>query len=177
MKKALLITVFFIAFLIIFFLQSNFFSWYNIAGIQPNLFVIFILFLGLFLGRTYGITLGVIFGLLLDLFIGKRIGINGIVLGICGLIGGLLGKNFSKENRITFMIITMAVTILCEIINYTLQIILLNAEPIFIEFMKIVIIEALYNAIIVMIIYPLIQKLGEKTEEVLTNRNSFMKYY
>ena len=121
MKRALTIIVFFIAFLLIYFLQTNFFNWYNIAGIQPNLFIILVLFIGLFLGRRYGVLLGIIFGFLLDLFIGKRIGFNSIMLGISGLIGGILDKSFSKESRITFMLMSTAVTILCEIINYTLS--------------------------------------------------------
>ena len=153
MKRALIITVLFLVFLIIYFLQSNFFSWYNIAGIQPNLFIVFILSIGLFLGKICGFSLGIIFGICLDLFIGKRIGLNAIMLGMAGLVGGILDKSFSKESRITFMIMTMAVTILCEIINYTLQIILLGAEPQFVKFMQIVIIEAIYNAILVKILY------------------------
>ena len=46
-----------------------------------------------------------------------------------------------------------------------------------IEFMKIVIIEAIYNAILVIILYPLIQKTGSKTEEIFIETKSYMKYY
>lgn len=177
MKKALVIAVFFAVFLVIYFLQANFFSWYNLGGIKPNLFIIFTLFIGLFLGKEYGFPLGVIFGLCLDFFIGKRIGLNAIMLGISGLIGGILDKSFSKESRITFMMMTALVTFFCEIVNYTLQIILLGAEPTLISFMKITIIEAIYNAILVIILYPLIQKTGNKVEEIFTENKSFMKYY
>jgi len=52
-------------FLVIYFLQANFFSWYNIAGIKPNLFIILIMFIGLFLGRTCGFSLGIVFGFLM----------------------------------------------------------------------------------------------------------------
>ena len=76
MKKTLIIIAFFIVFLCIYFLQSNLFSWYNILGIKPNLFIVFTLFIGLFLRKNWGFSLGVIFGILLDLFIGKRIGIR-----------------------------------------------------------------------------------------------------
>lgn len=177
MKKAFVIILFFMVFLLIYFLQSNFFSWYNIAGIKPNMFIIFVLFIGLYLGKNYGLAMGVIFGIFLDLFIGKRIGLNGIALGISGMIGGILDKSFSKESRITSMFMAMAVTILCEVINYTLQIILIEAVPIFSEFMYIIIIEAIYNAILVIILYPLIQKLGNKTEEIFTENKSLIKYY
>lgn len=178
MKRTLLITVFFIVFLIIYFLQANFFSWYNIAGIKPNLFIVFSLFIGLFLGKNVGFYIGIAFGICLDLFIGKRIGLNAIMLSIAGLIGGILDKSFSKESRITFMLMSVAVTILCEVINYTLQILLLGAEPAFAKFMQIVIVEAIYNAILVIILYPLIQKFGNKSEEIFyDNSKSLMRHY
>lgn len=177
MKRTLVIIVFFIISLFAYFLQSNFFDWYNIAGIQPNLFIILILTIGLYLGEKYGFSLGIILGLLLDLFIGKRIGLNAIMLGIAGLIGGILDRSFSKESRITFMIMTIAVTVLCEVINFTLQIILLGAEPVFMQCMKIIMIEAIYNAILIIILYPLIQKMGNKTEEIFREKKSLMKYY
>ena len=113
----------------------------------------------------------------MDLFIGKRIGLNAIMLGIAGLIGGILDRSFSKESRITFMIMTIAVTVLCEVINFTLQIILLGAEPVFMQCMKIIMIEAIYNAILIIILYPLIQKMGNKTEEIFREKKSLMKYY
>ena len=179
MKRALIITVVFLMFLLIYFLQTNFFSWYNIGGIKPNLFVILILFTGLFMGKVYGFSIGIIFGILLDLFIGKRVGINAIMLSLAGLIGGILDKSFSKDSRINFMMMSIAVTILCEIVSYTLQIIILGAEQVFFRFMKIIIIEAIYNSIIVMILYPLIQKIGNRIEEIHTDNRSksLMRYY
>lgn len=178
MKRTLLITVFFIVFLIIYFLQANFFSWYNIAGIKPNLFIVFALFIGLFLGKNVGFSLGIVFGICLDLFIGKRIGLNAIMISIAGLVGGILDKSFSKESRITFMLMSVTVTILCEVINYTLQILLLGAEPAFAKFMQIIMVEAIYNAILVIILYPLIQKVGNKSEEIFyDNSKSLMRHY
>lgn len=51
----------------------NFFSWFTIAGIKPNLFIILVLMIGLFAGKIPGITCGIIEGLLLDFFIGKSV--------------------------------------------------------------------------------------------------------
>ena len=178
MKRTLTIAVFFIVFLLIFFLQSNFFSWYNLAGIKPNLFIVFCLFLGLFLGKELGITFGVIFGILLDFFVGKRIGFNGIMLGTSGLLGGLLNKDFSKESRIIFMLIVMAITILCETINYILQIVIINIQPEFVKFMQILIIEAIYNTILTIILYPLIQKTGNIIEDIFEDETkAFNRFY
>ncbi len=96
MKKAISIIIIFLTFIFIYFLQSNFFNWFNIAGIKPNLFIILSLFIGLFLGKIYGISFGIVFGLLLDLFIGKKIGINAVALGIAGLLRRKFYKKFFK---------------------------------------------------------------------------------
>lgn len=86
MKKILSIIIIFIVFILIYFLQSNFFSWFNIAGVKPNLFIILSLFVGIFIGKIYGASMGILIGLLLDLFIGKALGINAIVLGVAGFM-------------------------------------------------------------------------------------------
>ncbi len=177
MKRVAIIILFFVIFFIIFFLQSNFFNWYNLGGVKPNLFIIQAMFIGLYLGRIYGFSLGLFFGFLLDLFVGKRIGINSIMLGMAGIIGGNLNRSFARDNRITFIIMTILITFFCEIINYTMQIILMNADPNFIEFMKIVGVEAIYNGILITGLYDIIQKLGEKTEVIFSENKSYMKYY
>lgn len=177
MKKALIVAAFFLTFIILYFLQTNFFSWYNIRGIKPNLFIIYSLFIGLFLGKKYGFYLGMFFGIFLDLFIGKRIGINAIMLSTTGFLGGVLDKSFSKESRITFMTMTFVVTILCEMISYILQIAILGSTIDFLKFVEIIIIEATYNSILVIILYPLIQKAGNKTEEIINERENLMRYY
>lgn len=73
MKKAIIYITLFIVFLLIYFLQMNFFNWFTIAGVKPNLFVILILIIGLFTGRTNGIICGIIAGLFLDFFIGRSV--------------------------------------------------------------------------------------------------------
>ena len=48
-KKVIIIfAIFFLVliFLMIYILQANFFTWFNMAGIMPNLFVIFIMMIG-----------------------------------------------------------------------------------------------------------------------------------
>lgn len=73
MRKVLTIICIFIVFILIYFLQSNFFSWFTIAGIKPNLFIILALFIGLFMGEIYGVIIGSILGLILDFFVGRVI--------------------------------------------------------------------------------------------------------
>ena len=107
MKKVSIVVGLVVTFLFIYLLQSNFFSWFNLAGVKPNLFVILVLSIGLFTGRGFGSAFGILFGLSLDFFIGKSIGISAIMLGIIGFFGGYLSKNFSKDSRITMMVMIL----------------------------------------------------------------------
>ncbi len=47
LKKISIILLLIITYFIIFFLQANLFQSFTIAGVMPNLFVIYILFIGL----------------------------------------------------------------------------------------------------------------------------------
>ena len=59
MKKALSILCLILTFFIIYFLQANFFTWFNIATIMPNVYVILVLFIGLFVKRKIGLACGI----------------------------------------------------------------------------------------------------------------------
>ena len=97
MKKVLSIIIIFLTFIFLYFLQANFFIWFNIAGVKPNLFIILALFIGIFIGKAYGISVGIALGLILDLFIGKVMGINAIVLGGAGLLRRSIYKKLFKR--------------------------------------------------------------------------------
>lgn len=177
MKKVFAVICLFISFLFIYFLQADFFSWFTIAGIKPNLFVIFILFVGLFAGKKIGVFLGLILGIFLDLLIGRTVGMSGILLAIIGFLGEYFDKNFSKESRFTIMLMVIGCTFLYEIALYVFYLVRLNIpfEPY--SFIRILLIEALYNAIIVIITYPLIQKMGYALENTFKVKNILTRYF
>lgn len=176
MKKTVDILYIILIFFIIYFLHSNFFTWFNIAGVMPNLFVILIMFIGLFMKKKAGFIFGVIFGLALDFFIGIRIGINAIALAIVGLCAEVLDKNFSKDSRITVMFLTCILSLLAEIIIYVLQILFCGANLEIIGFIKVASIEVIYNVILIAIIYPIFLSFGSKIEEDFT-KNSFLRFW
>ena len=104
MKKVIINVILVIVLFFIYFLQSNFFNWFTIAGIMPNLFVIFVLFIGLFTNRVTGVIYGVTTGIIIDLVMGKQIGINAVGYGIIGFLAATFDKNFSKDSRFTFIV-------------------------------------------------------------------------
>lgn len=177
MKKVVSVILLVISFFLVYFIQSNFFTWFTIAGIQPNLFIIFILFIGLFAGKKLGLIFGIIFGFYIDVIIGRQIGISGIMLGIIGLLGEYLDKNFSKESRVTIMLMIAGSTVIYEMGCYIFNLITLEINIEIISFIKILLIEVIYNLIIVIILYPLIQKAGHALEEVFKTRNILTRYF
>lgn len=176
MKKIISVLGIVIIFLSIYFLQSNFFSWFNIYNIKPNLFMIFVIFLGLFLGKEYGLTFGILLGLILDLFSSQIIGISAISLGAAGLLAGILAKNFSIEHKFTFIIIASLLTFIGESVYYALEIILSEAEVQLIIFIRILLIEIIFNDLIIIIIYPVLNKIGEKLKMMLEDETNYIKY-
>lgn len=176
MKKVLIYIGIFITFIIIYLLQSNLFTWFNIAGIRPNLFVILILFCGLFTGKSSGLICGVITGILLDLFLETKVIIGPVMFGIIGFASGILSKIFSKENRFNIMIMVIASTFAYETGVYILKILLNGVELEFFPFIKVIFIECFFNAMLTIIIYPIFQYFGLKIEDKLFG-NKILRYF
>lgn len=163
--------------MVIYLLQANFFSWFSISGIMPNLFVIFILFIGLFGNKTMGTIYGIVIGLLLDLILGTKIGINMVGLGLIGFLATLFDKNFSKDSRMTIMVMVVVATIIFEVISYLIRYVWVAINLEIINFIKILIIEIIYNVIITIIIYPLIQKFGYIIENEYKGNKILTRYF
>jgi len=166
-----------IAVFTIYFLQANFFSWFTIAGVMPNLFIVFILFIGLFGSRTMGTIYGIILGLILDLIIGTKVGIYAISLGIIGFLASIFDKNFSKDSRITIMFMVLGATAIFEILHYFMNYIFLSNNIEILNFIKILLLEIIYNLILTIIIYPLIQKFGYYIENEYKGNKILTRYF
>lgn len=177
MRKASIAMGLILTFIIVYLLQANFFAWFNLAGVKPNLFVILVLIIGLFSGKSIGTTFGILFGLSLDFFIGKSIGISALMLGIVGFVGGYLDRSFSKDSRVTMITMIAIATIIYElginIFNY-----FINDSNISIWYItKTLIIELIFNTFITIIIYPLIIKLGYKIEKNFKENKILTRYF
>lgn len=177
MKKALTILFLILTFFIIYFLQANFFSGFTISGVKPNLFVILVLFVSLFGGMKIGIPYGICSGLFLDVIIGKNIGTYAIMLGIIAIIGGYFDKNFAKESRLTIMLMIIGSTCIYEIGVCILQVIELSIEIEIVQFLIKLLIEIMYNTILTIILYPIMQKLGYKIEDIFKGKKMLTRYF
>ena len=177
MKKTVINVGLVLTAILIYILQANFFNWFSIAGIMPNLFIIFILFIGLFGSKAMGTIYGLVIGLLLDLIIGTKVGINSVCLGVIGFLATIFDKNFSKDSRMTIMVMVAAATVIFEVFSYVLNYLLIAIHVEVLNFIKILAIEILYNLILTIILYPLVQKFGYYIENEYKGNKILTKYF
>lgn len=144
---------------------------------MPNLFVIYILFIGLFSGRNKGTLYGLAIGLMLDILVGIRIGIYTITLGGVGFTAGVFAKNFSKDSRITIMLMVASLTFAYELIVYLLNYFMLDLNLEILIFLRILSLEILYNVLLTIIIYPLFRKFGYYIEHEYQGDRILTRYF
>ncbi len=177
MKKVFITFILILVFFLLYFLQVNFFSMFTINGISPNLFIIFILCIGLFTNQFLTLFLSIVFGLMLDFSFGTRIGITSIMLCIIGYIASYFDQNFSKENRITIIIMVAISTFIYEFGYYFLKSSIIGFEREYLFFFRIVTIEIIYNVLLTILFYPLIHKVGFIIDRNFKENNILTRYF
>ncbi|MBR3721075.1 MAG: rod shape-determining protein MreD [Clostridia bacterium] len=177
MKKTISIISLIIVFFILYFLQINFFSWFNIAGIKPNLFIVLELFIALFVGRKVAMPFGFFMGLYLDVLTGSQIGIASLMYLAIGFLGENLDKSFSKDSKLTILLMVSGCTVAFETVGYFYTIIR-NAIPLqFLGFIKILVIEVIFNLLLTIILYPMIRKYGDSLENIFKPKKFLSRYF
>ena len=177
MKKILIHIGLIITFVIIYLLQSIFFSEFTIAGIMPNIFIILMLYIGLYMGRAHGIIYGIIFGIFIDLWIGKTVGLTSIALAMVGVVSGILDKTFSKDSRLVVLLMGIFCTILYEVVLYFMQYFTMDVNIEILEFIEILLIEIIYNMLIIIILYPLMKFTGYEIETEIKGDKILTRYF
>ena len=144
---------------------------------MPNVFIIFVLFIGLFTNKTVGTIYGVVIGLILDFLFSQKIGIQAVTLGLVGFLAAIFDKNFSKDSRMTIMLMVLGSTVIVEVLNYLLAYMFININVEIFYFIRTLIIEVIYNIILTIIIYPLIQKFGYDIENEYKGNKILTRYF
>ena len=162
-----------IAFIIIYFLQANVFSSFTIAEIKPNLFIIFILIIGLFGNNFLSILFSVICGIWLDSLYSESIGITSAMLCLIGFMATWFDSLWSKDEKISIVIMVFIATFIFEFGSYFLKSIIFDFEIEIKIFFKILALEELYNVLLTIIFFGLIKKLGYGMERKLKRTNMY----
>lgn len=177
MKNVLITIAIVITFILIYLLQANFFNWFTIAGVKPNLFVILIVFVSLFAKKSINIPFSLLAGIFLDAVIGKKIGLSAILFGLIVIAGIYFDKNFSKESKLTIMLMIIGATFLYEVGMYLLIMLSAGTGLEIAGFAKILAIEILYNVLLSIILYPIIKIAGHYVEEESKQTKILTRYF
>lgn len=124
-----------------------------------------------------GIAYSCVIGLVLDLLFEERIGINLISLVIIVIIGTICDKNFSKDSRITIMFMVFGTTVIFELVSYFMNYILYSTNIELLYFVRILFVEVIYNILIIIILYPLMQKFGYYIENEYKGSKILTRYF
>lgn len=91
--------------------------------------------------------------------------------------GGYLEKNFSKDSKITVMLMVIVATIGYETFVYLYKSMVLSSNIEIFMFIRTLLVEILYNTLLTIIIYPLMQKLGYKMEGIFKKPQILTRYF
>lgn len=75
------------------------------------------------------------------------------------------------------MLMVAGTTLICELVAYLLQVLIFKISLEILPLIKILLIEMLYNSMLIIIIYPLIEKAGDILERTFTEKSILTKYY
>ncbi len=165
--------ILFLIFQIIYFLQANIFPNITIAGVMPNLFVIFILVIGLYGNNFLSLLFGIICGLWIDLLYGEVIGVTSAMLCLIGFVATWFDTLWSKDEKISIIIMVLLSTLIFEFGSYFIKSVILEFEMEIKTFFKIIFFEELYNVLLTIIFFGMIKKFGYIMERRLKRNNMF----
>lgn len=139
-------------------LGPTLFAFLEILGAKPNLFLIYIVMAGFYADKYEAVWLGLIFGFVLDILVGVCVGLNGILyMFVCFLTVVFCENMIRRTNAIIVFFGVLVWTVILEGIN---GIFCGNGE--FLYSLGIIGIEALYNGVLLLIIYSPLRRLFER---------------
>ena len=90
---------------LIFIFQTTLCQYIAIAGIIPNVMLIFVVVISLLKGPNEGLIIGVIMGLLQDSYFCEYIGSNLFLYGIIGYLIGYLTPHINRSSIVMYVFI------------------------------------------------------------------------
>ena len=100
--------------LITYILQVTVFSYFEIAGIRPNLLLMITCITGFIMGGKMGLAEGFFSGLLIDLMAGGTVGFTALIYMYAGALNGFFYKDYVKEE----LFLPMALVAVSTFMNF-----------------------------------------------------------
>lgn len=139
-------------------LESTIINRFLIFGVVPNIILILVIIIALSRGFKLGSFIGLVSGLIIDILFAPVIGVNGLIYFFVGFLVGLLEQKFSKDNILIPVIMTVLFTMFYHFLYLFFMFFLNYTISIDKVFRNKIIIEILYNSILMIPIYKMLSK-------------------
>ena len=113
----------------------------------------------------------------MDLLFGMSVGIQAVSLGLIGFLAAAFDKNFSKDSRMTIMLMVLGSTVIVEVLNYLFTYMFEEINVEIFSFVKILVLEVIFNLLLTIILYPLIRKFGYEIENEYKGNKILTRYF
>ncbi len=178
MRKKIIYFIYLLIFgYLIYLLQSTIFLNFKIFGVLPNLILIFLICVNIFTDRYIFFILAVLLGMLYDINFSSVLGVTSAAYILMGILNVYLSKIYYSNDKLIYILKTGILTITFNFIVYIIMLTLSLNNFEIINFIKISIIQAIYNIILTIILYPIIIKFGTKISEEYATENIFTRYF
>lgn len=136
-----------------FIFQTTFLGYVEVFNIKPNTALLIVISYAIIRGDIEGSILGFFAGLLQDMFFGKYIGFSALAYFLTGYFCGKPFKDFYLENRFLPIFLTAVFSLLNDFMFYFFNYFFRAKLDIEVYLTKIIIPSAVYNVILVAVIY------------------------
>jgi cell shape-determining protein MreD len=96
---------------------------------------------------------------------------------LIGYSGELLQKRFPKNSKITLIIMSSITTGGYELLRVCYRYMFYSSHIAFIQFVTTLSIELLFNAILIIILYPIINRIGIIADDTFNGNDAITKYF
>jgi len=145
-----------LTFLVAGMLQTSFFDYIRIFGVEPNLFLVLIICFSLLEESLEAGFIGAIAGIIEDAVIGISLGGYTLLNTFLGISIGSLNKRFVRENLLVSILFVFIFSLIYEGVFYFIIFYFSGQQDIFYAFEKIIFPESIYNAAITIIVFPFV---------------------
>jgi rod shape-determining protein MreD len=147
-------------------LEATLFQFLRIDGIKPDFVIILIISYAILEGGAYSSAIGLVSGLIIDIFYGRALGVNAFSYMITGYIFGQARENVFKDSILPPLLFNFFAVIIYQHIYFLIMYLtgnLLNEGILYTQILlRIILPQAIYNAVIGAIIYRYFLHLNNK---------------
>jgi rod shape-determining protein MreD len=146
--------------IVLYVINTTIIDWIKIFSIKPNLIVALVVCVAVFENYLTGGVFGLFAGYFCDVLSAKAIGPGTLCLMLCGFAIGYLCSVLLQKSMINALWLTIVTSFVYNTGLYLIFYASFNAYEIFLAFFRIIIPEAAYTAVFVLLLYFLIRKLN-----------------